>query len=204
MGLKLAPTDAWKLHVLLENGACPDAAGREGVTALELLLRKEREESADAEWIRRQPILRWRSNVQMSGARPQGVLPRSNDLDDLGVLRRNRATLEATQEEHEARIIELRRSFGIKMVGALLTLQSPTALPAEVLEALHLLFRDLPKEVVKESLEPQAYCALAALLQHLVSCLNGAVPLAIGAWTGDAVFRRWKPVLGRRDGWQER
>jgi len=144
-----APVPA--LTVLLENGACPDAAGREGVTALELLLRKERDESADAEWIRQ----------------------------SADVLRRHRAMLEGTQEEHEARIIELRRTFGVKMVGALLTVQSPMTLPTEILEALHLLFRDLPTEVVKESLEPQAYCALTALLQHLVGS-NDNLGVALG------------------------
>ncbi|CAJ1339658.1 unnamed protein product [Effrenium voratum] len=135
-------------HVLLENGACPDAAGREGVTCLELLLRKEREESAPDEWLRQ------------CGE----------------VLRKHRATLQATQEEHEARIIELRKTFGVKMVGALLTLQSPISMPAEILEVLHLLFRQLPPEVIKESLEPQAYCALNAIRDPV----TGAVLRASG------------------------
>ncbi|CAE7195090.1 hecd-1 [Symbiodinium natans] len=128
------------LKVLLEHGACPDAAGREGVTPLELILRKQRDECADGDWLR-----------QCAEA-----------------LRQHKATLEASQEEHAARVIELQKTFGVKMVGALLSLASPLSLPAEILEVLHLLFRELPLEVVQAALEPQAFCALTTLLQHVV------------------------------------
>jgi len=149
-------------NVLLEHGACPDAAGREGVTPLELILRKQREDSADGEWLRQ----------------------------SAEALRQHRAKLEASQEEHAARVIDLQKTYGVKMVSALLTLASPLSLPAEILEVLHLLFRELPLEVVKEALEPQAFCALTTLLQHVVGGTDNLSVALLGCRIMRAIYQK--------------
>eukprot|EP00930_Biecheleria_cincta_P058698 TRINITY_DN4449_c0_g2_i1.p1 TRINITY_DN4449_c0_g2~~TRINITY_DN4449_c0_g2_i1.p1 ORF type:complete len:2425 (+),score=436.97 TRINITY_DN4449_c0_g2_i1:100-7374(+) len=133
-----APLEA--ISALLDNGACPDATGREGVTPLELILCMQAAEHGDPDWL-------------------------SSCAE---VLRKHHASLECSKAEREETATKLRHAFGQKMIGALLTLQSPLSLPTEVLEVLHLLFRELPVEVVTDALEPQAFRALTALLQHFV------------------------------------
>eukprot|EP00971_Amphidinium_carterae_P115240 2282660-Amphidinium_carterae.1 len=67
----------------------------------------------------------------------------------------------ATEVQEPGQVLErMQETYGLKMLGALLTLQSPASLPWEVLEVIHLLFRELPLRIVKQALEPVAFRAL--------------------------------------------
>jgi hypothetical protein len=154
-------TPAEAVVALLEAGACPDATGREGVTPLQQVMHLQSLGIGDAARL----------------AACAEVLKKHGAVPPDGV-------------NHKERIRQLSESFGLKMVGSLLTLQSPIALPVEVLEVLHMFFKDLPLEVVKQSLEPQAFRALTALMQHLVGSTDSLSTAVIGSRIMRAIYSR--------------
>ncbi|CAE8625894.1 unnamed protein product, partial [Polarella glacialis] len=156
------------VRVLLEAGACPDAAGREGVTALELALRFQCEGGGDEE-------------------------EHLGQLVEL--LKKHEAILMDSKAQHEESLKKLREVFGMKMVGALLTLQLPASLPVEVLDVLRLLFRELPQALLLEALEPQAFRALTALLQHLVGGTDNMSVALVGCRLMRALYSQSDPRL---------
>ncbi|CAE8601169.1 unnamed protein product [Polarella glacialis] len=160
------PVDA--VTALLEAGACPDASGREGVTPLELVLRFQQGEGRGSQ----EQLTQYAEALKGHGA-----------------------TLTESKADHEERVLSLRRAYGLKMVGALLTLQSPLLLPVEVLEILHLLLRDLPVTVLKESLQLQAFRALTALLQHLVGGTDNVSVALVGCRIMQALCSQPDPTL---------
>lgn len=140
------------VNTLLENGACPDVSSRDGTTPLQLVMRKQTSGDGDAAWL---------AAVAEALRKHGAMVPES----DKGV---------------DEMIEKLRETFGLKMVASLLTLQSAPALPVEVLEVMHLLLRELPLRVVKQALEPQAFRALSALLQHFVGGTDSLSTAVIG------------------------
>ena len=108
-------------RVLLDNGACPDATSREGVTPLQQVL-----------------------TLQGQGGDGARLAEIAELLEKHGA--------EQPKEPFGEQLRKLRETFGLKMVSALLTLQSPLQWPVEVLEVLHLLLRELPMDVIKQAL----------------------------------------------------
>lgn len=144
------------LTTLLENGACPDVSNREGITPLQQVMTLQAQGQGDPERLRGCMEV-----LQRHGAVPLGDVAPSTVLE------------------------QLRDAFGLKMIGSLLMLQSPATLPMEVFEVVQLLFRGLPRRVVKQSLEPLAFRALISLFQHFV----GGTDNVSTAWLGCRIMR---------------
>jgi len=151
---------------LLEQGACPDVTGKEGVTPLQQVRQLQRQSIGD-------------------GAR----------LDRCACALQQHGAVEPEDANAQEHLQQLRETFGLKMVSALLTLQSPLALPLEVLEVMHLLFRELPLDVLKQALEPQAFRALTALLQHFVGATDNLSMALVGCRMMRALYSRGDPTL---------
>merc|ERR1711879_456881 len=142
--------------------------GQDGTTPMQLLRRMTAEGNCDSTWL----------------------------VACMDALQRHGATsLEKDDDGLEKKIEVLRETLGLKMVGSLLTLQTPLALPVEVLEVLHLLLRELPMSVVKQALEPQAFRALTALLQHFVGGTDSLSTAVIGCRIMRALVARPDPTL---------
>jgi len=102
----------------------------------------------------------------------------------------------ASEVQEPAQVLErLRETYGLKMVGALLTLQSPAALPWEVLEVIFLLFRELPLRIIKQALEPVAFRGLMALFQHFVGGADNLSSAYLGCRIMRAVYQQGDPTL---------
>jgi len=151
---------------LLEHGACPDVTGKEGITPLQQVRQLQRQSVGD-----------------------------SARLDCCACALQQHGAVQPEDTEPQERRQQLRETFGLKMVAALLTLQSPLALPLEVLEVMHLLFRELPLEVLKQALEPQAFRALTALLQHFVGATDNLSTALVGCRIMRALYSRGDPTL---------
>lgn len=159
---------------LLEGGACPDVAGRDGATPLQVALRRRREAMSAHDGAAVAMFGRYAEELRRRGA--CGPPP---DDDDVG------ATPQVAEQ-----LLQLRQTFGLKMVSSLLTLQTPAALPVEVLEVIHMLFRELPQDILQKALEPQAFRALASLLQHFVGSADSLSAALVGCRIMRAIWAR--------------
>lgn len=169
-----AGVSAEVVGTLLENGAYPDVAGREGVTPLQYLTNLQREQASDA-----------------AGANPAETSRISQCIENL---RKHGAELQDEPVPGD-RLTRLRETFGMKMVTSLLTLQSPISLPVEVLDVLYLLLKELPLETLIQALEPQAFRALSALLQHFVGGTDNISIAMVGCRIMRALYSRSDPTL---------